>query len=216
MPSQDMETPRCGAKLRQRDGTCRLPAGWGTDHPGHGNCRKHLGNTANGRKHGLTEQARAELARLDLPPVEDPLSELAAVTRQVLAWKDAWAAKVNALSSVRYETEGGEQLRAEIAVWERALDRCERFLTAMARLNIDERLARITETRATAIIIVFTAALDAAGIEGPQREAVLAAADEEFARQAGIALLGGTPVLKVVRDPFQRGDSPRIGAQVHP
>lgn len=136
----------------------------------------------------LEEQARKQLARLDITPIEDPLTELAAVTAQVLAWKDAWAAKVNELSSVRYETEGGEQLRAEIAVWERALDRCERFLTAMARLDIDNRLAQISQARATTIIAVFVAALDTAGIEAQQRDAVIAAADAEFARQAGVIL----------------------------
>lgn len=136
----------------------------------------------------LEQEARHQLARLNVAPVEDPLSQLAAVTGQVLAWKDAWAQRVNDLTDIRYETEHGEQLRAEIAVWERALDRCERFLTAMARLEIDDRLARITEARATVIITVFLTALDAAGVETEQRDAVLAAADAEFARQAGVIL----------------------------
>jgi hypothetical protein len=99
------------------------------------------------------------------------------------------AVKVNALSSLRYENEaGGEQLRAEVALWERALDRCERFLTAMARLNIDERLAKISEQRAEVIITVFTVALERAGVQGEQLDAVLTAADEEFARAAGVTL----------------------------
>jgi hypothetical protein len=137
----------------------------------------------------VEQQARAELARLDLPPVEDPLSELARVCGQVLGWKDMLAEKVNALSSLRYENEaGGEQLRAEVALWERALDRCERFLTAMARLNIDERLAKISEERAELIVTVLTAALERAGIEGEQADAVFTAFDVEFARQAGVSL----------------------------
>lgn len=179
---------RCGGTNRQ-GAPCGHPAGWGTSHPGSGNCKHHGGSSPNGRKHAVAEQARAELARLDVPPVEDPLSELARVCGQVLAWKDMLAAKVNALTSLRYEGEGsGEQLRAEVALWERALDRCERFLTAMARLNIDERLASISEARAEVIITVFTVALERAGIEGDLLDTVLTAADEEFARQAGITL----------------------------
>jgi hypothetical protein len=58
----------------------------------------------------------------------------------------------------------------------------------MARLNIDERLASISEARAEAIISVFAAALERAGVEGEQFDAVLTAADEEFARAAGIAV----------------------------
>lgn len=168
---------------------CGNPAGKGTSHLGTGNCKHHGGSTPTGRASALNEQARGELARLDLPPVEDPLSELAKVCAQVLGWKDQIAAKVNDLDGLRYEGEGsGEQLRAEVALWERALDRCERFLTAMARLNIDERLASISEARAVTIISVFTAALERAGVGGELLDAVLTAADEEFAAQAGIAL----------------------------
>lgn len=150
-------------------------------------CRMHVGRRAAAVK--LEAEAADALARLDLPPVEDPLSELAKVCGQVLGWKDRIAAKVNALTSLRYEGEGsGEQLRAEVALWERALDRCERFLTAMARLDIDDRLTKISEARAEMMLTVFTAALERAGIDGEQAELVLTAADEEFARQAGVAL----------------------------
>lgn len=171
----------CTAK--RKDGQpCRGVAMRGID-----KCRMHAGKRSAAVK--LEAEAAAALARLDVPPVEDPLSELARVCGQVLAWKDDMAGKVGELTSLRYSTkEGGEQLRAEVALWERALDRCERFLTAMARLNIDERLARISEQRAEVIITVFTAALERAGIEGELLDLVLTAADEEFARQAGVSL----------------------------
>ena len=149
-------------------------------------CRMHAGKLAAGIK--LQAQAAEQLARLDIEAVEDPLSELAKVCGQVLAWKDSMAEKVNALTSLRYSTEGGEQLRSEIALWERALDRCVTTLTAMAKLNIDERLAAISEARAEVIITVFTVALARAGIDGEQADLVLSAADEEFARQAGVRL----------------------------
>lgn len=170
----------CSAK-RKNGQPCNGPAMRGSD-----KCRMHAGKRAAVVK--LDVEAGQMLARLDLPPVEDPLSELAKVCGQVLGWKDMLASRVNELRSLRYSTEGGEQLRAEVALWERSLDRCERFLTAMARLNIDERLARISEAQAVAILEVFTAALERAGIEGDLLERVLTAADEEFAAKAGIAL----------------------------
>lgn len=179
-----MDTPQCTATSKRSGQRCkRRPS------PGAKTCYMHGGRTAKAAGRAVEQQARIELARLDLPPVDDPLSELARVCGQVLGWKDMLAEKVNALASLRYENEaGGEQLRAEVALWERALDRCERFLTAMARLNIDERLAKISEERAEVIISVLTAALERAGIAGDQFDAVLTAADEEFARQAGVAL----------------------------
>lgn len=147
----------------------------------------HGGRTAKAKERVIEQQARAELARMDVPSVDDPLSELARITGQVIAWKDAIAVKVNELTSLRYENEnGGEQLRAEVGLLERAFDRCEKFLTAMARLNIDERLAAISEQRAEVIITMLTAALERTAPE--HADAVLTAFDEEFARQAGVRL----------------------------
>lgn len=108
----------------------------------------------------LAEQAAQRvLARIDVEPCDNPLKVLAELTGQAIAWKDAMADKVNELNSLRYSTDGGEQLRAEIALWERALDRCGKFLVDMARLNIDERLVSIEERKANLIADAVKAAL---------------------------------------------------------
>lgn len=163
-------TPHCGAKLRQSDGTCSRVAGWGTDHLGFGPCRTHGGNTKNHKTAALRKQAERTLADLNAPPVDNPLTELARITGQVVAWKDGLADKVNDLTSLRYSTDGGEQLRAEVALFERALDRCEKFLTAMARLNIDERLTRISEQQATLVNHAVIAALQDLGLPAEQQQ----------------------------------------------
>ena len=161
--------PCCGAKKRQGEGTCQRPAGWGTDHLGFGPCRTHGGNTKNHRTAALREQAERVLADLNAPPVDNPLTELARITGQVVAWKDGLADRVNELHSIRYSTDGGEQLRAEVALFERALDRCERFLTAMARLNIDERLARIEQQQADLVTYAVTVTLEELGLPTEQQ-----------------------------------------------
>jgi hypothetical protein len=162
--------PFCGGKLHNREGACTQAAGWGTTHPGFGHCKLHGGNAPSGRIAGAEQQARAELARLNVPPVENPLAELAKIAGQVVAWKDMLAEKVNALSSLRYETEvGGEQLRAEVALWERALDRCEKFLSAMARMNIEERMARVTEKQTAMVQEALFAALGEMGLTPEQQ-----------------------------------------------
>jgi hypothetical protein len=167
--------PFCGGKLHGRDGTCTQAAGWGTTHPGTGRCKLHGGNTPSGRIAAAEQQARAQLARLDVAPVESALSELAKIAGQVVAWKDMLAEKVNALTSLRYEAEaGGEQLRAEVALWERALDRCGKFLVDMAKLDIDERLARVTEQQAEQISAALTAVLAEMGLSQDQQRAARA------------------------------------------
>jgi hypothetical protein len=169
--------PKCGGKLHGRDGICTLPAGWGTDHKGYGRCRKHLGNAPTVAKAAERErverEARAELARLDVAPVDNPLAELQKLAGQVLAWKDAIGRMVNELEAIRYEDEhGGEQLRSEVALFERAMDRCERVLVAMARLNIDERMARISEAQGSIIIQVMQAAFAELGLDRAAQDAV--------------------------------------------
>lgn len=75
----------CGAKKRQSEGTCVRPAGWGTDHPGWGNCRSHAGTTPNGRMKALKQQMAAEVARRMGPVVLMPRADEATVRAVGLA-----------------------------------------------------------------------------------------------------------------------------------
>lgn len=150
----------CVYPRKRNRGLCHGPAVTGNDH-----CRMHLGEKAAPviAEAKLKEQAAKELARLDVPPVADPLTELARLAGQAVAWKDAMAGRVNELTSIRYSTEGGEQLRSELLLWERALDRCVMTLTAMARLNIEERLAGIRKQTADMLERAFDAGMEASG-----------------------------------------------------
>lgn len=174
----------CGGKLRghnpdgtRREGTCRRPAGWGTDHAGVGRCKMHLGSTQNLKLHTaelvFRREAEKALGKLKIIPVEDPLTELAKLAGEVTAWKDVIAERVSFLSDVRYDGEKtGEQIRGEVVVFERALDRCNTVLSSMARLNIDERLARVSEAQAQLVADALAAVLRDMGMDGnQQREA---------------------------------------------
>lgn len=127
-----------------------------------------------------------ELVKLGVSPVDDPLTVLASITGEVVAWKDAMAEQVNALTSLRYESAGeggGEQLRSEVALFERALDRCEKFLTAMAKLNIDERLTRVTEKQVELVAEALHATLAELGMDRGQQQQ----AREKMARHLRLA-----------------------------
>jgi hypothetical protein len=175
-------TPRCGHKKRYKgengeDLFCGRPAGWGTDHNGFGFCSTHHGNEAKNKRSAaklqVIKEAKKQLKELGEPdPINDPLTELAKVTGEVVAWKDIMGARVAAIAAEnwRYEHRNGEMLRAEVLLWERALDRCERFLGAMARLNIDERLARIDEQQAEIIIKAIQATLRDMGLTLEEQE----------------------------------------------
>lgn len=168
------EGARCGAKLKQSDGNCRKEAGWGTDHVGEGPCRLHGGSTrtvSRGARDRLVErEAAATLARLDVAPVADPLTELAKLAGQVIAWRDVLAEQVNQLTSIRYEAAaGGEQLRSEVALFERAMDRCIMVLGTIGRLKIDERLIRIEQQRVDLVADALHGTLQDIGLDPDMR-----------------------------------------------
>lgn len=93
--------PKCGAKRHGTTDTCTLPAGWGTDHVGTGRCRKHFGNAPNVAKAAATEaayeEARRQLARLNVPPVSDPVLALRKLGGQAQWWNETCAENLNRL-----------------------------------------------------------------------------------------------------------------------
>lgn len=137
-------------------------------------CYRHGGATKAARKAGerrVTEQeverrARQLLASKGASPVENPLRALSQAAGEVLAFKDALGDMVNNLEEIRYKGGAGEQIRAEVVLYERALDRAGTFLANIARLNIDERLAAIDEKQAEAVVRAIEAALAYAGVTG--------------------------------------------------
>jgi hypothetical protein len=91
--STEPEPGKCGAEKRQEPyGYCGLPAGWGTDHPGIGKCRKHGGNTRNHRRAAKREEAEGEaqrmvaLAGVDQDPIEHLLESLHLAACLVRVW----------------------------------------------------------------------------------------------------------------------------------
>lgn len=177
---------RCGAATRT-GGTCTQVAGWGTDHVGVGACKLHGGSTETHRISGArrlaADKIRRDLDAIEIREVDNPLAELRRLTGEVVAWKDALASHVaNLTEQMRYrDDKGGEQLRAEVVLYERAMDRAGKLLEMWARLGIDAMLAemqvKVTEGQVTAM----TRGLDAYR---------LAAGVDDTAHQAGLSAMG--------------------------
>ena len=172
------DKPKCGGKLHGRDGTCTLPAGWGTSHKGIGRCRKHFGNAPNvikaAENERVEQQARRALEGItDFEAVTDPVERLQLLAGRAEKFMEIVGDRVAELESMRYETEmGGEQLRAEIAVYERAMINAGRLLVDLAKLNLDERAQRISEQTARLVNGIILGALADAGLTEEMREAV--------------------------------------------
>ena len=163
------ERYECVHPRKNGRGPCHGAAVTGSD-----SCRMHLGEAAAPviAEAKLQEQAERLLYQRDAPPVTDPLSALQRLAGRAAAWEDIIGEKVNEMRSIRYSTEeGGEQLRAEIAVMERAMDRLGRLLVDIAKLNIEERLAGIRKQTLDMMERALDAALEASGtgLDGKQK-----------------------------------------------
>ncbi len=159
-----MTTP-CGARCRDGSPCTNPPMTSST------RCRMHGGASPQAKTAAERRQTEADvhklLADLDVTPVDDPFTTLLRLAGQVLSWQEATANLVNQLENIRYQgANGAEQLRAEVGLYERALDRAASVLTAIARLNIDERLVKVSERQAEALIGALDAGLAAAGVTG--------------------------------------------------
>jgi hypothetical protein len=176
-PSPGHDRPRCGSRLHKRDGTCTLPAGWGTDHVGYGPCRKHLGNTPTvirgAERQRVDDQARKALEGFtDFAPVHDPVERLRLLAGRAEAWMTALEVKVAELTSLRYSTKTAEQIRGEIQLYERAMAATGKVLVDLARLNLDERAVRLQEAQVMLVAGALSQALDESGLPAEQQQAI--------------------------------------------
>jgi hypothetical protein len=120
------------------------------------------------------DKAMRELARLDLEPVDNALEALQRHAAITVAWRDKCAELVNLLEGrIRYESSVRiEQVRSEILLFERAMDRCTATLAALARCQVDERITTIRERDAQMIAAAMAAALIDAECDGDMAELV--------------------------------------------
>jgi hypothetical protein len=116
-------------------------------------------------------------------PVANPLEELLRLAAEILAFKDNVGRLVSGLDEkIRFtDAKGAEQLRAEVVVYERALDRAEKALADITRLGIEDRLARVSELQASALAVLIDRVLQAVGVD-PQDPRVAQVVVEELER----------------------------------
>lgn len=127
-------------------------------------CRRHLGRSpeivrAEYEAERLAlQQFEAEqttAARHGLDPI-NPLEELLKLAAEVTRWKDICHSMVGHLEEIRYRSgKSGEQVRAEITLYERSMDRAARILADITRLGIEARLASVNEETAARLMRVI-------------------------------------------------------------
>jgi hypothetical protein len=161
------EYPPCGSKLRNKPGSCRRPAGWGTSHPGTGTCKLHGGSTRSHVARAQQEAAREACATYGLPVDGDPgeiLLEEEARTNGHVKWLAAFIRQQDPKALVWMVTEEtargsgqfpGVDVRRSAApsVWLELYQKERRHLVEVSRtiivLGLEERRQRLREQELT-------------------------------------------------------------------
>jgi hypothetical protein len=143
-------------------------------------------------------QAAAILAGIgDYGPVTDPLTELQYLAGRAKRFMEILEGVVAELQRIRYTTQA-EQIDGRVILYERSMDRLGKLLADIARLDIDSRLARISEDQARLINAVMLGAMTDAGLSRELQEQIRPAIARRLRLAAGqerqrdrLALPGG-------------------------
>jgi len=123
-------------------------------------CRMHGGSAPQVTRKAAVRVAEAKAATLaDLAgagPVSDPLGALLDLAGQAVVLTDALRAMV-----ARLEDVGTDGVAPELSAYLCALGRAESILVAIARLDLDARLVRVSEAEAALLATMVLAVLEA-------------------------------------------------------
>lgn len=146
--------PKYGTVRRQCDGHAVRGSSPGA-------CRMHLGRVVAEvhAKFDLEKRARrlANLAESEPVDVDGLIDEHLALAGEARQWKDILRTMVGELTSVGYQSAAGEQTKAAVRLYGESLDRCDRILTSISKLRLEERqtaVAEAQEIRLRAVLIV--------------------------------------------------------------
>lgn len=84
---------------------------------------------------------------LNPPKISDPFTELLSLAAEIKAFKDMLREHVaqRRIDQLSYRGKVAEQVRGEVILYERALERLERILVNILKLGIEDRLAGVEE-----------------------------------------------------------------------
>lgn len=149
-------------------------------------CRTHGGGAPQAKaaaERQIAEQQTIAAARKLIPdladraPIVNPLERLLEIASELDAFRESLRVLSNNLEDkIRYKASGAgtEQLRAEIGTYRVAARDVTDLLIAIARLNIDERLSRITEQQASRTLAALDAGMSEAGLDETVKRGVMA------------------------------------------
>jgi hypothetical protein len=154
----------CGGRRRDDSGeTCRRPAGWGTNHPGHGPCKLHGGSTPNHAKAAQREAASDAVATYGLPREVEPAQALLEEVHRT-AGHVAWLAQVinaGTPGDLSQWSEAGRKPSVFVDLYQGERAHLARVAKSALDAGIAERQVRMAEAQGELLAGVIRRVLDA-------------------------------------------------------
>lgn len=159
-------------------------------------CRMHGGSApqsvAAAHERVVTEKAEATIAQLwpgltQQTPIKDPVDLLARTAAALEQMTETVGTRINQNSTAIAAGKDMTQLRAEVVLLDRLLDKLLKASEGMARLGIAERQVRIEEEQAAIVTTAFRAALAVVQLLPADRDLVV----RTFLEQLGQATVAG-------------------------
>lgn len=149
----------------------------------HGGAAKQVREKANMRLATLKIEKNVEavLAHEGITAIEDPLDELGKLASASTAMMQALGARVNALKELaQLDFKGSLDLKVEVGLYERAMDRTHRLLDSLVKHGYAERQITIAENEALLVAGVIRRVVSALGLTPEQQATAQTLLAEEF------------------------------------
>jgi len=170
MTSEDFA--QCEARTRS-GGSCRRPAGWGTDHAGFGTCKLHGGSTPNAGKTAarlLAESEAIKLANAATPIVVDPTEALLMTLYSAVAITNASRERFAQLLDTQADPQAVEAGQYQ---YEKALDRQQQYAEAAVKLGIAQKQIDMIERTGETILALLRDVLNDLDVSMERAQPVL-------------------------------------------
>lgn len=149
----------------------------------HGGAAKQVREKANMRlaTQKIEKNVEAVLAHEGITAIEDPLAELGKLASASTAMMQALGARVNALKELaQLDFKGSLDLKVEVGLYERAMDRTHRLLDSLVKHGYAERQITIAENEALLVAGVIRRVVSALGLTAEQQATAQTLLAEEF------------------------------------
>lgn len=148
--TQKYDGPRCRTYVKPGAKVCAR----------HGGARKGTRTAAELRQNEIQVRGRLRkrLSQNGLKPIEDVYAELESNAAEAQAFKEICWERLSDITGEegwRYKSTAGEQLRAEVALYERAMERANNFLVNYVKLGIADRRVKVAEAQAMILVGVI-------------------------------------------------------------